>query len=91
MVEKHPIPDDGPAQPEEGEEEPAETGRVPFSSSFTVERVFKVDGKRIIVQAVIPAAAARAIGMEATMEAARRMLIRVDSKEAHIEETPRGK
>jgi uncharacterized alpha/beta hydrolase family protein len=64
--------------------------KVPFSSSFTVERAFRVDGKRVVVQAVIPAAAAKEIGMEATLEAARRMLIRLESKEARVEELRRG-
>lgn len=78
--------------PSKGGAERSDEGdkQVPFSSSFTVERTFRVDGKRIVVQAVIPAAAAKEIGMEATLQAARRMLLRVDSKEARVEEIKRG-
>lgn len=75
---------------EEGKKAQSDETRVPFSSSFTVERAFLVNGKRIVVNVVIPAAAAKAIGMEATLEAARRMLVRVESKEARVEEVKRG-
>lgn len=92
-----PMPDQGkPGKEGRGETQsgggPAEKEpkRVPFSSSFTVERTFRVDGKRVVVQAVIPAAAAKEIGMEATMEAARRMFIRLESKEARVDEIRRG-
>lgn len=78
-------------------QDPGKTGedekvaRSPISAPITVERSFRVEGKQVSVQAVIPAAAAKEAGMETAMALAQRILLRLESKQAKIEEVGRSK
>ncbi len=73
------------------QEDPGQGSRSLISAPITVERSFRVEGKQISVQAVIPAAAAKEAGMETAMALAQRILLRVESKQAKIEEVDRSR
>lgn len=77
------------ARDEREEKEP--TSRSLISAPITVERSFRVEGKQVSVQAVIPAAAAKEAGMEAAMALAQRILLRLESKQAKVEELDRSR
>jgi len=56
----------------------------PLSGTLSVERVFRVDGKRVTVRITFPATVAAEIGMENLMVAARRLLVDAESNEAKV-------
>lgn len=56
----------------------------PISGTVSVERVFRVDGKRVTVTITWPATVATEIGMDHVMVAARRMLVEAESSEAKV-------
>lgn len=56
---------------------------------ITVEQPFVVDGRRLVVQVVFPAAIAKEIGMEPLLVAAHRCLVHVESKNHRVEKARR--
>lgn len=86
------MPEQDPKKEARGEKDEQETSpRSLISAPITVERSFRVEGKQVSVQAVIPAAAAKEAGMETAMALAQRILLRLESKQAKIEETDRSR
>jgi len=56
----------------------------PLESSIALEKTFRVDGKKVVVQAVLPATLAKEIGMEAMLACAQRLLVTCESKQAKV-------
>jgi len=60
-----------------------------IEAPITVEQVFTVDGKRLTVLVVFPAAIAQEIGQENLLVAANRVVVNVESKSHRIEKVRR--
>jgi len=65
-------------------------GARPLESSIAIERTYRVGGKRVTVQAVLPSTLAKEIGMEAMLACAQRLVLTMDSKETHVEQVRMG-
>lgn len=63
----------------EPQETPKETTK-PFSGPVSIERSFKVDGKKLTVMVTFPAAVVAEVGMETLLMAANRAIVAIDSK-----------
>ncbi len=62
----------------------------PLASSIAVERTYRVEGKKVVVRATLPASIADAIGMEAMLTCAQKLLVTLESKEARVVELRLG-
>lgn len=56
-----------------------------FAGPVTIERSFKVDGKKLTVLVTFPATAVQEVGMEALLMASNRAIVTVDSKAHKVE------
>ncbi len=72
-------------QPVSPKEPAAEEATKKFEGPVTVERSFKVDGKKLTVLVTFPAGVVKEVGMEALLLAANRAVVTVDSKSHVIE------
>lgn len=72
MVEQPPVPSD-----------PAAEATKRFEGPVTVERSFKVDGKKLTVLFTFPAPVVKEVGMEALLMAANRAVVTIESK-SHV-------
>lgn len=66
------------------ESPPAEAMKK-FEGPVTVERSFKVDGKKLTVLVTFPAGVVAEVGMEALLMAANRAIVTVESKSHAVE------
>ncbi|MGQ0535473.1 MAG: hypothetical protein ACT4PT_05335 [Methanobacteriota archaeon] len=57
----------------------------PLSGPITVERHFRVDGKKLTVQVTLPAGVGAEIGMEHALVAANRCIVSVESKNHKVD------
>lgn len=62
------------------EGKPAGEAMKKFEGPVTVERAFKVDGKKLTVLVTFPAAVVQEVGMEMLLLAANRAIVNVESK-----------
>lgn len=62
----------------------------PMVAPITVERSYRVGGKRVVCQVTFPATIAGEIGLENMYLCAQRVLVRLESKEAKIQELKLG-
>ena len=62
------------------ESSPSPEAMKKFEGPVTVERSFKVDGKKLTVLVTFPAAVVQEVGMEALLLAATRAIVTVESK-----------
>jgi hypothetical protein len=67
------------AEPTESKAPAAEATKK-FEGPVTVERSFKVDGKKLTVLVTFPAAVVKDVGMEQMLLAANRAIVTLDSK-----------
>lgn len=57
---------------------------------ITVERSYRVGGKKVVCHVTFPAAIAKEIGLENMYLCAQRVLVRLESKDAKIQELKLG-
>ena len=62
----------------------------PMVAPIIIERSFRVAGKRVTAHITFPAAIASEIGLENMYLCAQRVLVRLDSKEAKIQDLKLG-
>ena len=62
----------------------------PMVAPIMVERSYRVGGKKVVCQVTFPAAIAKEIGLENMYLCAQRILVRLDSKDAKIQELKLG-
>ncbi|MBW3583137.1 MAG: hypothetical protein KY455_08580 [Euryarchaeota archaeon] len=62
----------------------AKEGWKPLASSFTVEKAFRVEGKKVTVRATIPATVGKELGMETVLAIAGRLIVDIESKQAKV-------
>lgn len=70
------------------ESAPAAEAMKKFEGPVTVERSFKVDGKKLTVLVTFPAGVVAEVGMESLLLAANRAIVSVESK-SHVVEKVR--
>jgi len=59
---------------------PADEQTKKFEGPVSIERSFKVDGKKLTVLVTFPAHVVQEVGMEALLMAANRCIVAIDSK-----------
>lgn len=59
---------------------PGEDKTKKFEGPVSIERSFKVDGKKLTVMVTFPAAVVQELGMEPLLVAANRAIVSIDSK-----------
>lgn len=59
---------------------PAGDGTKKFEGPVSIERSFKVDGKKLTILVTFPAQVVQEVGMEALLMAANRCLVTIESK-----------
>ena len=62
----------------------------PMVAPITVERSYRVGGKKVVCQVTFPAAIAKEIGLENMYLCAQRILVRLESKDTKISELKLG-
>ncbi|MHB8605266.1 MAG: hypothetical protein ACYDCK_08405 [Thermoplasmatota archaeon] len=60
-----------------------------FEGPITIEQAFNVDGRRLVVTVTFPGPVAAEIGMDATLVAANRAIVMVESKNHKVEKVRR--
>lgn len=60
--------------------DPAPEATKKFEGPVSVERSFKVDGKKLTILVTFPAQVVQEVGMEALLMAANRCLVTIESK-----------
>ncbi|HEX9816289.1 MAG TPA: hypothetical protein VGB18_04860 [Candidatus Thermoplasmatota archaeon] len=68
----------------------ADEASKPMVAPITVERSFRVGGKKVVCHVTFPAAIAKEIGLENMYLCAQRVLVRLDSKDTKIQEMKLG-
>ena len=72
------MPDSGPKEGAAGAAAPEPTKK--FEGPVSVERSFKVDGKKLTILVTFPAQVVQEVGMEQLLLAANRCIVTVESK-----------
>ena len=62
----------------------------PMVAPIILERAFRVNGKRVVAHVTFPATIAKEIGLENLYLCAQRVLVRLESKDATIQDLKLG-